>query len=900
MTTQITTDNIQTSSVYSLQGPRITSIQITDSSYVVLDDTAVSTSGGYIKITGTGFTSGSQVLVNSVAATSTTFVSAVELRAQLPATAAGTYILYVTDTNGGLASKVNGITFSSTPTWVTGSTLTGGVSAVAYSLQLSATSDSTITYTLQAGSTLPTGLSLSSSGLLSGTVTVASDTTYSFTITATDAELQDSPRTFSLTIVAIILDSYFKYVPLLLNTTSTNAQTNNTFLDASTNNFTITRNGTPTQGSVNPYWPNGQWSNYFDSTTTSFLTVASTTAFNLVGNFTLEAWVNPTTILSGSNGIIDARATAGTSAPWYLYVGSDAKVTFFNGSTYSTCATAIVTNVWTHVAVVRSGSALTIYLNGVADFTNASYGTASISPGTTSAVIGTKDTGVGAGYRAITRVSNVRVVVGTAVYTGTFTPPTSPLAATQSAGTNIAAITGTATALLTCQSNRFLDNSTNNFALTTSGTPQVQAFQPFSPSASYTTAAYGGSGYYSGTSGEYLNTVANAAFSFGTSDFTVEGWVYPTGTLVSNNMPIVEIRNSGGGAGFVLLRTANALTLNVYTNNGFAGASTNSLTLYAWNHVALVRNSNVWYYYINGVASGSFSNSSSQTDGATVGPKIGGSNATAAEVWFGYLSNIRIVKGTAVYTGAFTPPTLAPLTTSGSTSAASYSSTTNVNTSFASSATSLLLNYTNAGIYDAAVQNNEITVGSAQASTTVYKWSPTSMKFNGSTDYLTTPLGPNLQFGTSDFTVECWSYLISRVTTMPCIFNNYNNYTAGSLGFFAGHATASTTQYQVSINGGSFPSTAIQGGTIVYNNWVHLAVVRSSGVISLYVNGTSVGTQSSSASLNGVGSNFFIGTAGDTPTTSYINGYLQDFRITKGVARYTANFSVPTTPFSTR
>jgi hypothetical protein len=50
-------------------------------------------------------------------------------------------------------------------------------------------------------------------------------------------------------LITVPSDPYFPYVPLLLNTTSTDAQTNNTFLDNSTNNFTIARNGTPTQGS---------------------------------------------------------------------------------------------------------------------------------------------------------------------------------------------------------------------------------------------------------------------------------------------------------------------------------------------------------------------------------------------------------------------------------------------------------------------------------------------------------------------------------------------------------------------------------------------------------------------------------------------------------------------------
>jgi hypothetical protein len=185
--------------------PKITSIVVTDSSYTTLDDTAVGTSGGYIKLIGTGFTAGSQVLIGNVSATSVTFVSVTELRAQLPATSAGTYVVYVVATDGSVAIRVNGITFSATPTWSTGSTLTAGSSNVPISIQLAATSDTAVTYAVAAGSSLPTGLSLSSGGLLSGTITgISMDTTYNFTINAIDAENQDSPRSFSITITVVL------------------------------------------------------------------------------------------------------------------------------------------------------------------------------------------------------------------------------------------------------------------------------------------------------------------------------------------------------------------------------------------------------------------------------------------------------------------------------------------------------------------------------------------------------------------------------------------------------------------------------------------------------------------------------------------------------------------------
>ena len=173
------------------------------------------------------------------------------------------------------------------------------------------------------------------------------------------------------------------------------------------------------------------------------------------------------------------------------------------------------------------------------------------------------------------------------------------------------------------------------------------------------------------------------------------------------------------------------------------------------------------------------------------------------------------------------------------------------------------------------------------------------MAFDGNGDYLLSPLGVNLQFGTGDFTVECWTYLNSKVTNFPCIWGNYNSYASGSLSLFAGHNSADTSKYQVAINGVAFP--VIQSTTTIsYSSWVHLAVVRYNGTITLYVNGVANGTYNASGVLlNGVGSSFGIGTALDNVANGYINGYINDLRITKGIARYTSNFTPPTTAFLT-
>lgn len=199
--TQLDSNNFQPNS--GVGSPTISNIQVTNSSYTVLDDTAVSTSGGFIKITGTKFNSGVQVYIGTTLATSISLVNSTVLNVQVPATAAGSYDVIVVNTDGTYGIKPIGITFSPINiTWVTSSSLGPYQTGVAISLQLSATGAAG--YQLQSGSTLPTGLTLSSSGLLSGTVNVVSDTTYTFTIEAYDSELQDAPRTFSLPVNVVI------------------------------------------------------------------------------------------------------------------------------------------------------------------------------------------------------------------------------------------------------------------------------------------------------------------------------------------------------------------------------------------------------------------------------------------------------------------------------------------------------------------------------------------------------------------------------------------------------------------------------------------------------------------------------------------------------------------------
>jgi alpha-tubulin suppressor-like RCC1 family protein len=176
---------------------KVSNVAISNSTYTVLDDTAVNVGGGYIVITGAGFQSGAQVLINRDEATSVSFVDSTTLRAQVPAKDAGTYNLYVVNPDGGTAIRVNGLTYSGIPTWVTGSTLDNQAVDVAFNVAFDATGATSYANT----TTLPAGTALLSNGYFYGTITgIAEETTYNFTVAAIDDELQDSPRTFQVTV----------------------------------------------------------------------------------------------------------------------------------------------------------------------------------------------------------------------------------------------------------------------------------------------------------------------------------------------------------------------------------------------------------------------------------------------------------------------------------------------------------------------------------------------------------------------------------------------------------------------------------------------------------------------------------------------------------------------------
>ena len=646
----------------------------------------------------------------------------------------------------------------------------------------------------------------------------------------------------------VIKDAYFNLVTLLLNTTSTNGAQNNTFLDSSTNNFSITRNGNTTQGTFTPFSQTG-WSNYFDGS--SYLTAPNAAWMNLgTSDFTMECWVYFNAV-SATQMFVSNSYNAGTGGGgWaFLYRQDNTTLKFTCNSNVSYEKTwSPTSNKWYHVAVSRSGSSLKMFVDGTQIGTT-STSTDNISGASSTLVVGNNLGGTPlpiTGYLSNLRINN------TALYTSNFTVSTTPLTAVS--GTQI----------LTCQSNRFIDNSSNAATLTTSGTPSVQAFSPFAPTTFYETAVVGGS-YYGDGSGDYLVNNSNSLQVASSTNFTLECWLYRQSTFTGDQGTCFFAIGSESANRMQFTMYGSAIRIEVYAgtldfNGGF-------VPLNAWTHVAIVRTGgSTLSIYVNGVfaTSASWSNVIGNTGGFIIG-----ANRSVSNYVNGYISGLRLVNGTALYTSNFTPATAPP--------------TAITNTTF-------LLNSTNAGIYDSTAKNDLETVGNAQVSTTQAKWGTTSMYFgtSGTNKLYTTSIIPQ-QSG--NFTLEMWLY--------PTSFADYNTIfdsrtsDGDANGFVLGLNSAAKLYFYTN---SAFALTTT--GTISANTWTHVALVRNgtgSGNIKIYVNGTAdATTATNTASFTRTSAS--IGDDWGTRSNLQYFGYADDIRISN-FARYTATFTPPAAAF---
>ena len=291
---------------------------------------------------------------------------------------------------------------------------------------------------------------------------------------------------------------------------------------------------------------------------------------NSANNFTLECWVyftrNPSTY-GGYYGSHIAGTTVGSSG-WELGFSSDGVSTTSLGINFKDRGGVGVTrtfntNTWYHVAIVRSGTTVSMYIDG----TLGSSGTIASWPDNNTLHIGALNYSpyfyYFPGY-----ISNFRIVDGTAVYTSNFTPPTTPLTAI------------TNTSLLTCNAATIVDASTNNFTITNNNTATVSStITPFTASISTNKFKLRHVSYSSA-----VIATQKAIFGYGNAGATVSmtNLVSNTGVVATDTTGVGTVRRELAAAGYGTDKAifgygdnGPALSMtNLVSNNGVVSTDT--------------------------------------------------------------------------------------------------------------------------------------------------------------------------------------------------------------------------------------------------------------------------------------------------------------------------------------
>tara|TARA_R100001443_G_scaffold34401_1_gene48155 strand:- start:70 stop:2184 length:2115 start_codon:yes stop_codon:yes gene_type:complete len=312
---------------------------------------------------------------------------------------------------------------------------------------------------------------------------------------------------------------------------------------------------------------------------------------------------------------------------------------------------AISNNQWVHICAQKdSNGYFSFFVNGTRTY-NSTTGGATLNTGADPfCIAGFADANTN--FESNVKISNFRFIKGTALYSSSFTPSTEPL-------TNV-----TNTKLLCCNDSSSTTTATvTPGTITANGNPLVSGSNPF----------HKYSVFFDG-SDDYLEMGSHSDIQFGTGDFTIELWwngmshgsytqIIGTQSVFDANTGTWRIGTMFGDANRVYFARGNGsgfdeFYYNVDVNDG------------SWHHIACVRASNIVTFYIDGVAQGTPDwRSASVPENRTISGTCSsnedlwiGKQGRPSGVWAkGKMSNIRLVKGTAVYTSNFTPSTT-PLT----------------------------------------------------------------------------------------------------------------------------------------------------------------------------------------------------------------------------------------------
>jgi len=166
------------------------------------------------------------------------------------------------------------------------------------------------------------------------------------------------------------------------------------------------------------------------------------------------------------------------------------------------------------------------------------------------------------------------------------------------------------------------------------------------------------------------------------------------------------------------------------------------------------------------------------------------------------------------------------------------------------------------------------------------------VEFDGTGDTLTLSNTADHQFGSSDYTIESWVYL-NNLSTVQGLFGRYNTSSAREI--YITFNTNGSITHRTSSNGTSFSTHLTSAGLLTANTWHHVAISKSGTTSYIAVDGVVV-TGTVDATLHSASQTTYIGDA--LAGSNLLNGNLSNYRILKGTALYTSNFTPPSSPLT--
>lgn len=581
----------------------------------------------------------------------------------------------------------------------------------------------------------------------------------------------------------------------------------------------------------------------------------------------MECWVKNT---PSAKQIIFGNYIDNFIGTWALWATTGGKVEFaVRGA--STAYVALVTSTtstnnstYRHIAITRGGGETKLYVDGVLEATSSSSESV---VGTNAAInFGIGRTSQGAWpYGGV--VDEIRITTGEMRYYGNFTPPTAEF------------LTWEKRTVLSLHADDATDSSCSQTkAISILGSATVSGAQK----------KFGGSSFYVPNSGSStangISVTDHQDFDFGTSDFTIECWAY---RIANTYVGTLFYGTLGGGEFSVKVGTDGLIDL-VYRSSGGSQSFTDVATWPSaqWVHFITQRRGTYWETYLDGfpINFNPITSGMSAAVNNTTDFYIGRTSSGSAITWNGYIDDFRVTKGAARYTTPSIQPSDAHTVGSGD----PYWNSTVILVPADS-------NFTDVSSYT----RTPTLFGNAAISTSIKKFGAGSGAFDGTGDYVQYPHSTDFDFGSGDFTIECWFNPLSwpganvnkGITCKGTLETNYS---------FVWYIPPSTNRLNFQLHDGTNPYSVGTGDILVLGVWHHAAIVRSGTRLIAFLNGqitqTSLIPANSSARTNTAAvdlGNLY----GATYTNSFFHGYIDDFRITKGVARYTTNFTPPALTF---